>query len=85
MIKEDVLARYLAALLQGDRRSCRTVIEETLQSGIPANSVYLHLIWPVMGEIERLHTDQPHDRRPVAEQAAPAARQAQEGRGVLRP
>jgi methanogenic corrinoid protein MtbC1 len=54
MIKEDVLARYLAALLQGDRRSCRTVIEETLQSGIPANSVYLHLIWPVMGEIERL-------------------------------
>ena len=54
MVKEDVLARYLEALLQGDRKRCRSVIEETLQSGVPANSVYLHLIWPVMGEIERL-------------------------------
>ncbi|MCU0915628.1 MAG: cobalamin-dependent protein [Planctomycetes bacterium] len=55
MVKEDVLARYLEALLQGDRKACRSVVEETLQSGVPANSVYLHLIWPVMGEIERLH------------------------------
>ncbi len=54
MVKEDVLARYMAALLQGDRKACRSVIEETLQSGIPANSVYVHLIWPVMTEIERL-------------------------------
>jgi MerR family transcriptional regulator, light-induced transcriptional regulator len=54
MVKEDVLARYLAPLLRGDRRACRCVVEETLQSGIPANSVYLHLIWPVMAEIERL-------------------------------
>jgi methanogenic corrinoid protein MtbC1 len=54
MLKEDVLARYLAALLQGDRKACRAVVEETLQSGIPANSVYIHLIWPVMAEIERL-------------------------------
>jgi methanogenic corrinoid protein MtbC1 len=54
MVKEDALARYLEALLQGDRKACRSVVEETLQSGIPANSVYLHLIWPVMAEIERL-------------------------------
>lgn len=54
MVKEDLLARYLAALLRGDRKACRSVVEETLQSGIPANSVYLHLIWPVMAEIERL-------------------------------
>jgi len=54
MVKEDVLARYLEALLQGDRKACRAVVEETLQSGVPANAVYLHLIWPVMGEIERL-------------------------------
>ena len=54
MIKEDILARYLEALLQGDRQRCRSVIEETLQSGVPAHSVYLHLIWPVMTEIERL-------------------------------
>jgi methanogenic corrinoid protein MtbC1 len=54
MVKEDVLSRYLAPLLRGDRKACRSVVEETLQSGIPANSVYLHLIWPVMAEIERL-------------------------------
>ena len=54
MVKEDVLARYLEPLLRGDRRGCRGIIEETLQSGIPANSVYMHLIWPVMAEIERL-------------------------------
>jgi len=54
MVKEDVLARYLEALLHGDRRACRSVVEETMQTGVPANSVYLHLIWPVMVEIERL-------------------------------
>ena len=54
MVREDVLARYLEALLRGDRKACRSVVEETLQSGVPANSVYLHLIWPVMTEIERL-------------------------------
>jgi len=54
MIKEQVLARYLEPLLRGDRTACRTVIEEALQSGIPANSVYIHIIWPIMVEIEKL-------------------------------
>ena len=54
MTKEGILERYLVALLQGDRKACRTVIEETLQSGIPANSVYLDVIWPIMVEIEKL-------------------------------
>jgi methanogenic corrinoid protein MtbC1 len=54
MVKEDVLTRYLEALIRGDRAMCRSVIEETLQRGIPAHSVYLHLIWPVMVDIERL-------------------------------
>lgn len=55
MIKQDVLARYLEPLLRGDRRACRSVIEESLQRGIPANSVYIDIIWPVMQEIEKLH------------------------------
>jgi methanogenic corrinoid protein MtbC1 len=54
MIKEDILERYLESLLRGDRKACRAVIEEALQSGLPANSVYLHIIWPIMAEIERL-------------------------------
>jgi methanogenic corrinoid protein MtbC1 len=54
MIKQDILERYLEPLLRGDRKSCRAVIEEALQSGIPANSVYVNIIWPIMVEIERL-------------------------------
>ena len=54
MIKEEMLARYLEPLLRGDRKGCRAVIEEAMQSGIPANSVYVHIIWPVMVEIESL-------------------------------
>jgi methanogenic corrinoid protein MtbC1 len=55
MIKEQTLAKYLAPLLRGDRQACRRVIEETLQSGVPANAVYLHLIWPMIVEIEKLY------------------------------
>ena len=54
MIKQEILARYLEPLLRGDRRACRTVIEEALQSGIPANSVYVEIVWPIMVEIEKL-------------------------------
>jgi len=54
MIKEDTLGRYLDPLLRGDRTACRGVIEEALQSGIPANSVYVHIVWPIMVEIEKL-------------------------------
>ncbi len=52
--KEELLARYLAPLLRGDRKACRKVIEETLQMGIPANAVYSEIIWPIMIEIDKL-------------------------------
>ena len=55
MVKQELLVRYLEPLLRGDRKACRGVIEEALQSGIPANSVYLEIIWPVMVEIEKLY------------------------------
>ena len=54
MATEAVLERYLDTLLQGDRKACRTVIEESLQTGTPANSVYSDIIWPIMVEIEHL-------------------------------
>ncbi|GAI51559.1 unnamed protein product, partial [marine sediment metagenome] len=31
-----------------------TIIEETLQTGIPVNSVYVDVVWPIMVEIEKL-------------------------------
>ena len=54
MIKEELLERYLAALLRGDRRKSRSVIEQALQTGTPANCVYMDIIWPIMVEIENL-------------------------------
>ena len=54
MIRDGILERYLDNLLKGDRKACRAVIEEALQSGTPTNSVYLDLIWPIMVEIEKL-------------------------------
>jgi methanogenic corrinoid protein MtbC1 len=54
MVKQLILARYLEALLEGDRTRSRAVIEETLQTGVPANSVYLDVIWPIMVQIENL-------------------------------
>ena len=54
MIKESTFEKYLEAILQGDRKKCRRTIEETLQNGIPANSVYMDVIWPMMVEVERL-------------------------------
>jgi len=54
MQTEHVLEKYLTELLKGDRIACRAVIEETLQSGIPANSVYMDVVWPIMVEIDTL-------------------------------
>lgn len=54
MVNEHILARYLEPLLRGDKRACQAVIEETLQSGVPTNSVYVNITWPIMVEVERL-------------------------------
>ncbi len=54
MIREEIVTRYLDALLKGDRNGSRAVIEGTLQSGTTTNLVYMEVIWPTMVEIERL-------------------------------
>jgi len=55
MVKEHVLNRYLSGLIEGDRGYCQSVIEETLQSGVVANQVYMNVIWPIMNEVDRLY------------------------------
>ena len=57
MVNEVTLVSYLDALLQGDRKQCRTVIEHALQTGMPTNMVYVDIIWPIMVEIEKLIRD----------------------------
>jgi MerR family transcriptional regulator, light-induced transcriptional regulator len=55
MVDERFLQRYMQSLLTGDRASCRTVIEEILQNGLPVTAVYLDVIWPIMLEIDKLY------------------------------
>jgi len=57
MLRENTLEKYLQRLLTGERSACRAVIEETLQSGVPANNVYMDIIWPIMLEIDRLYSE----------------------------
>jgi methanogenic corrinoid protein MtbC1 len=56
MISEVLMEKYLEALLTGDRRLCRTIIEEVLhQNNALITGVYCDVIWPVMVEIDKLH------------------------------
>ena len=55
LLKENVLEKYLDALLSGNRTNCRGIIEEVLHGGIPANRVYMDIIWPIMVEIDELY------------------------------
>jgi len=54
MTDAKTLERYLAALLKGDRDASRRTIEETMQTGVPATSIYMDIIWPIMVHIEKL-------------------------------
>ena len=54
MLQKEILHNYLEAILAGERQQARKVVEKTLQQGIPANSVYMDLIWPIMVEIDNL-------------------------------
>jgi len=55
MLNEIFLQRYLQALLTGDRRSCREVIEDVLHNNNASIvGVYSEVIWPMMLEIDKL-------------------------------
>jgi methanogenic corrinoid protein MtbC1 len=66
MVKDELLQRYLRSLLTGNRNECRGVIEEALQSGIPAHQVYMDIIWPMMTQIDTLYRE---DRIDSAQEA----------------
>ncbi len=54
MISENYLNSYLQALLTGNRRQCRGVIEDILHNNRASIvSLYSEVIWPTMLEIER--------------------------------
>jgi len=56
MIDKIFLQQYLDALLTGDRRKCRAIIEEVLHhNSASIISVYSDAIWPIMMEIDELY------------------------------
>lgn len=56
MIDEVFLQQYLDALLTGDRRRCRTIIEDILHhNSASITGVYCDVIWPMMMEIDSLY------------------------------
>ncbi|MCD4830410.1 MAG: cobalamin-dependent protein [Anaerohalosphaeraceae bacterium] len=56
MISENYLNNYLQALLTGDRRQCRGVIEDILHNNRASIvGLYSEVIWPIMLEVERLY------------------------------
>jgi len=59
---EGITQRYLDNLLDGDRNACRGVLGEALQTGMPANTVYTDLFWPVMQEIETRYRENQIDQ-----------------------
>ncbi len=56
MIDKVFLQQYLDALLTGDRRQCRTIIEDILHhNNASIAGVYSDVIWPIMMEIDSLY------------------------------
>ena len=52
-----LLDRYMDPLLKGQRRICRTLITEALDSGIKPQSIYQEVVWPAMAHVDRLYRD----------------------------
>jgi methanogenic corrinoid protein MtbC1 len=56
MVNEVFLQQYLDALLTGDRRRCRSIIEDILHhNSASIAGVYSDVIWPIMMEIDVLY------------------------------
>ncbi len=56
MMDEVFLQQYLDALLTGDRRQCRNIIEDILHhNSASIAGVYSDVVWPIMMEIDTLY------------------------------
>lgn len=48
------LERYMEPLLQGNRKSCREIVQRHLQMQRDVTRLYQDLLWPSMNEVDRL-------------------------------
>jgi methanogenic corrinoid protein MtbC1 len=54
MNAETLTLRLFEALIDGDRRAARTVVQSQVEAGVSAESLYVDLLWPTHEMIERL-------------------------------
>jgi methanogenic corrinoid protein MtbC1 len=55
MNSETLTLRLFEALIDGDRRSARSLVQSQFDAGASAETVYVDLFWPTYEMIERLH------------------------------
>ena len=55
MSRERLFERYMESLLAGDRRVCRSLIQEALDEGIDARTIYHDVIWSAMQQVETFY------------------------------
>lgn len=55
MNAERFLDRYMASLLEGNRQTCRDVLDMALSADADAKGVYRHLLWPAMENVQRMY------------------------------
>ena len=52
-----VLGRFVEALTEGDRQSCRALIREMVDEGLPVRRLYDELLWPAMEQVAQLYKE----------------------------
>lgn len=50
----DLLTQYLDPLLRGQRRVCREMVQQAIESGSEPRDLYSNLIWPAMERVDQL-------------------------------
>lgn len=54
---EPFLLRFMQPLLAGRRAECFDLVQTALAAGTPAESLICDVVWPAMGQIDRLYRD----------------------------
>ena len=57
MTNDRLVERFLPPLLAGQRQQCRDVLAEVLKSGVPAQRIYTHVLWPAMETVAQLYRE----------------------------
>ncbi|MFQ5430366.1 MAG: B12-binding domain-containing protein [Phycisphaerae bacterium] len=55
MANSNLLTRYMAPLLTGERHACREIVLSALDSGVEPRTLYRDLIWPALEHVEQLY------------------------------